>query len=60
VHAASLPVANHGRQLVDARSLGDIAKRADDVSRDGVANMLEGVSQPRQLGSRAYVDAFVQ
>ncbi|HYS65818.1 MAG TPA: CBS domain-containing protein [Paraburkholderia sp.] len=42
-----MPVVDHEKHLVGALSLGDIATRADNASRDEVANTLEGVSQPR-------------
>lgn len=42
-----VPVVDSDRKLVGTLSLGDIATRADDASRDEVANTLEGVSQPR-------------
>jgi CBS domain-containing protein len=41
-----MPVIDRQRRLVGMLSLGDIATRGDSVSRDELANTLEGVSQP--------------
>ncbi|KVU45151.1 hypothetical protein WK68_06460 [Burkholderia ubonensis] len=43
-----IPVVDHDRRLVGMLSLGDIATRAADASRDELVNTLERVSQPKR------------
>lgn len=43
-----LPVVNRDKELIGMLSIGDIATRCDEISRDVIATTIERISQPRQ------------
>lgn len=50
-------VIDHQHRLVGMLSLGDIATRGDSVSRDELANTLEGIAQPTARSASGSRDA---
>ncbi len=43
-----LPVISRDQELIGMLSIGDIATRCDEISRDVIATTIERISQPRQ------------